>query len=45
MKKPNSSFSKNITDLVDKTKDYRNKNFSDLTSDEQNNIKDLIVFF
>lgn len=40
-KKPSINFSKNITDLVDKTKDYRNKNYFDLNNDEQNNIKRL----
>jgi len=40
-KKPDINFSKNITDLVDKTKDYRNKNYSDLDNDTQNNIKRL----
>ena len=43
-KKPNISFSKNITALVIKTKDYRNKSFSDLNNDEQNNIKRLNRF-
>jgi len=41
IKKPNISFSKNIKDLVDKTKDYRNKSFSFLNNAEQNNIKRL----
>lgn len=41
VKRPNSSFSKNITNLVDKTKDYRNKRFSDLNKDERDNIKRL----
>ena len=40
-KKPNSNFSKSANDLVDKTKDYRNKNFSNLNNDEQNTIKRL----
>ena len=35
LKKLNINFPKNITDLVDKTKDYRNKNFSDLNKDKQ----------
>lgn len=39
--KPNTNFSKNITDLVDKTKDYRNKGFSLLNNDEQGSIKRL----
>ena len=39
--KPKSGFSENIKDLVDKTKCYRNKNFSDLKINEQNNIKRL----
>ncbi len=41
VKKLNINFPKNITDLVDKTKDYRNKNFSDLNKDKQNTIKRL----
>lgn len=41
VKKPNINFPKSITDLVDKTKDYRNKNFSDLNKDKQNTIKRL----
>lgn len=41
-KKPNNVFPKNITDLVDKTKNYRkNKKFSALTNYEQNMIKRL----
>ena len=44
-KKPDISFSENITDLVDKTNEYRNKSFSTL-NDEQDIIqKDLTVLF
>lgn len=39
--KPNSSFSKNITDLIDKTREYRKKGFPDLNTNEQINIKRL----
>lgn len=37
-KKPNINFSQSINGLVDKTKDNRNKNFSDLKNEEQNTI-------
>lgn len=40
-KKPNMSISNKITALVDKTKDYRNRSFSDLNYDEKSNIKRL----
>lgn len=41
-KKPNMSFSNiKITESVDKTKDYRNKSFSNLNNSEQSNIKRL----
>lgn len=40
----NITFSKNITDLVDKTKDYRNKNFTDLKDHEKYTIKRLNRF-
>ncbi len=43
-KKPDLSFSKNITELVDETKDCRNKGFSNLNKDEQGNIKRLNRF-
>lgn len=35
------NFSRSITDLVGKTKDYRNKKIKDLNNDEQNTIKRL----
>lgn len=40
-KKPDISFSENITDLVDKTKEYRNKSFSNLNTGEKYKIKRL----
>lgn len=43
-KKPNVDFSKDIMDLVDKTKDYKDKNFSDLNNEEKNNRKTLNRF-
>lgn len=40
-KKSKSSFSKDIMELVNKTKEYRNKSFSKLSEDEKNTIKKL----
>lgn len=44
VKKTNINFPQNITNLADKTKDYRNKNFSDLSKDKRNKIKRLNRF-
>lgn len=41
IKKPNISFSENIANLIDNTKDYRNINFSSLNNDEQSNVRRL----
>lgn len=35
---PNKGFCKNIAELIDKTKEYQDKNFIDLKKDDQNNI-------
>lgn len=43
-KKSHINFSKRITTLVDKTKDYRNKNFIDLKEHEQYTIRRLNRF-
>ena len=40
-KKSKNSFSKDIMELANKTKEYRNKSFSKLSEDEKNTIKKL----